>query len=381
MVAALDALGEPHSVDVERGTANRQRHGGVADRVDAPRGRGDDFDVNLVCVNADRVAVAMDRLGGNFTRHRHTIGMWAWEVEEFPQWMAGAQALVDEVWTPSAHSSRAIRRAIDKPVHTFPPPVVAHPRSARDRSSLGIPDGFVFLFCFDFHSVAERKNPVGLIDAFCRAFAPDEGPQLVLKSINGAANLVELERVRLRALGRPDIHLLDGYRDAADLRALIECCDAYTSLHRAEGFGFTLAEAMLAGKPVIGTGYSGNLEFMDETNSFLVDYAMTPIPPGCAPYPAGAGWADPDLDHAAALMRRAVEDPTGTGVVAARGRRAVVERHSPRARMPLLAARLAASRAAADDPVSRWVPPGRLGGIGGRLVRYVSRAAGPPADS
>ena len=110
-----------------------------------------------------------------------------------------------------------------------------------------------------------------------------------------------------------------------------------------------MAEAMLAGKPVIATGYSGNLEFMDEANSFLVGYDLVPIPEGCDPYPAGARWAEPDLDEAAGRMRRIVEDPAGARAVAERGRRDIDERHRPAARGPLVAARLAAIRAAAAD--------------------------------
>jgi hypothetical protein len=104
---------------------------------------------------------------------------------------------------------------------------------------------------------------------------------------------------------------------------------------------------------------------MDETNSFLVDYELTSIPPGCDPYPSTSRWAEPDLEHAAELMRRVVEDPTGAAAVAERGRRTIAERHSPAARVPLLAARLAAARAAAavvTVPLPRWRT--RLGGRG-----------------
>ena len=128
VVSVLEALGEPHALVYERITASRQRHEAVDAGVD-----GTDLDLNLVCVNADRVSAVLDRLGGNFRRNRRTIGLWAWEVEEFPAWMAGAQEFVDEVWTASAHSQRAIGAAIDKPVHTLPAPVVDRPSSGRDR--------------------------------------------------------------------------------------------------------------------------------------------------------------------------------------------------------------------------------------------------------
>jgi glycosyltransferase involved in cell wall biosynthesis len=353
MVAALDALGEPHSVLFEKGVPQRQAHPDVAGRSRVESSEDDELDLNLVCINADPMPAVLDRLWPRFTDGRWTIGSWMWEVEAFPPWMASAADLVDEVWTASAHSAAAIGSAIDKPVHTFPLPVIPHRASALGRSDFGLPGGFMFLFCFDFYSVAERKNPFGVIDAFRRAFAPGEGPHLVLKTINGSDKLPELERLRLHAEGRPDIRIHDGYLDAPDQRALVACCDAYVSLHRAEGFGYTLAEAMLAGKPVIATGYSGNLEFMNDRNALLVGYTMTSIPEGCDPYPAGGRWAAPDVEEAAEYMRLVVDDPARAGALAQQGRRDISERHSPAARVPLLAARLAASRAAAADPARR----------------------------
>jgi glycosyltransferase involved in cell wall biosynthesis len=263
--------------------------------------------------------------------------------------MAESAELVDEIWTYSAFSARAIRRTVDKPVYRFPLPVVPGPVGQKSRAELHLPEGFVFLFSFDFHSVAERKNPSGVVEAFCRAFQPNEGPQLVVKSINGMADVVELERLRSLALDRDDIHIIDGYFDRADQRALMASCDAYVSLHRAEGFGYTLAEAMLAEKPVIATGYSGNLEFMNEDNSFLVGYRLIPVREACEPYPTTATWADPDLDEAAALMRTVVADPARAKRVGGQARRDIAEHHSPAARAPLLAARLAAARVAAAD--------------------------------
>jgi glycosyltransferase involved in cell wall biosynthesis len=385
LVAGVEAAGERVAVLSERATANRQQHdapvlaGGVAG------GDGGTFggDIDLVCVNADRLPAVLDRLAVGPGRRAYTVGMWSWEVEHVPPLHARAAGLVDEVWACSVWAADAIRRAVvDTPVHAVPNPVVERPPRPRSRAQLGLPDGFVFLFCFDFFSVAERKNPLGALEAFRRAFTPGEGPQLVLKSINGSVALSELERLRVAAGDRPDVHLVDGYLDAQDQRALVAGCDAYVSLHRAEGFGYTMAEAMLLAKPVIATGYSGNLEFMDERNSFLVGHEMVTIPEGCEPYPAGAAWADPDVDEAAAVMRRLVEDPAGARAVGRRARDDIRRFHSPAARAPLVAARLAASRAAlADRRVARArARPSPLVRAGRRAARgavgALRRAAG-----
>jgi glycosyltransferase involved in cell wall biosynthesis len=380
MAATLGALGEEVELVTETGTSSRQRHVEPASSsATAPRaaaGPAAGLDVNLVAVNADRLPAVLDRLGGSFTRGRHTIGMWAWEVEHFPDQFAAAAALVDEVWAISRHAADAIARKVDVPVHSVPPPVVDRAPSPRSRRELGLPDGFVFLFCFDYFSVAARKNPVGLVEAFRRAFAPGEGPRLVVKSINGHRMLADLERVHHAAVGRPDIEVVDRYLDAADQRALIASCDAYVSLHRAEGFGYTMAEAMLAGRPVIATCYSGNLEFMDEANSFLVGYEPAAIPERCDPYPAGSTWAEPDLDEAAALMRLVVDDPARARAVGERARDDIRRFHSPEARVPLVAARLAAVRSARAD---RAATVARASRSDAAALRRMARAGLRPA--
>jgi glycosyltransferase involved in cell wall biosynthesis len=183
---------------------------------------------------------------------------------------------------------------------------------------LGLPtDRVLFLFTFDFNSNVGRKNPEGVIDAFAKAF-PQRGPAsplLVLKSINierhpeFAAHLQE----RVERVGG---HLINAHLSQQDMANLFDACDVYVSLHRSEGFGLGMAEAMSVGKPVIATGYSGNLAFMNVANSCLVGYHLRPVTgadhlfnPGAAPiYPEGALWAEPDLDQAAEWMRMLAAD-------------------------------------------------------------------------
>jgi hypothetical protein len=147
------------------------------------------------------------------------------------------------------------------------------------------------------------------VEAFSRAFAPDEGPILVIKTINGDRFAGESGRLRAAAAARPDVFIVDRTLSAAEYHGLIDACDAYASLHRAEGFGLTIAEAMALGKPTIATGYSGNLEFMNDGNSYLVPGELVPIPAGLEPYTAGGCWAEPDLDVAATVLRRVVDRP------------------------------------------------------------------------
>lgn len=323
-VDAVAASGVPFTTVGYRATNSRQLHPFAVAGASAR-----DLDTNVVVVNADQFAHFASEAGSSFFAGRYTIAQWAWELEEFPRQYWPVLDLVSEVWAVSEFARSAIAAVTDKPVLAFPHPIVPPVVDDRiDRAALGLPEGFVFLFCFDLFSVLERKNPLGLIEAFCRAFEPGEGPTLVLKAINGAACVNELEHLRWATKGRKDIVLLDRYLDHDEQGALMALCDCYVSLHRSEGFGLTMAEAMALGKPVIATGYSGNLDFMDASTAYLVPATMASVPKGCDPYPAGAEWAEPDLDEAARLMRAVIEHPDEAAAVGERARQSVLANHS-----------------------------------------------------
>ncbi len=298
------------------------------------------YDTTIACVNADQLPLLTDQMGDRLPVAATTIGVWAWEVEIFPQWMARSSALVDEIWVYSRHAAEALAEVCLVPVHIFSPPVALPDDRAIDRSELGIGDDFTFLFCFDFASGFERKNPLGVIEAFCHAFAPGDGPRLVIKSVNGPTARIAWARLQAAAAGRADIELRDGYEPVRRQRALMAACDCYVSLHRAEGYGLTMAEAMAAGRPVIATGYSGNLEFMAPDNSMLVPFEMGRIPFGCYPYPPHAFWAEPDVDAAAEVMRRAASDPAAAAALGERARAHIARELSVDAKVDFVRGRL-----------------------------------------
>jgi glycosyltransferase involved in cell wall biosynthesis/SAM-dependent methyltransferase len=346
LIAALKAADIPHATIPYSATPSRQDHPFEAS------GAGDEsYDTNLVCVNADQTPYFARDVGPGFFAGRYTIGYWYWEVENFPPSMHPAFDVVDEVWVGSEFVAKSVAAVATKPVHTVPPPIIIPTYSADlTRADLGLPERYIFLFVFDFFSILERKNPFGLIEAFKRAFAPDEGPLLYLKTINGDKRLVELERLRAAIGDRPDILLADGYLPVDRKNALIGLADCYVSLHRSEGFGLTMAEAMALGKPVIATAYSGNVDFMNPANSYLVDYALTTVPPGCAPYPVGTPWAEPNLDEAARLMRYVFEHPVEATEKARLARDDIHTRHSPQARGTLIGRHLDRIRRVRIDP-------------------------------
>jgi glycosyltransferase involved in cell wall biosynthesis/SAM-dependent methyltransferase len=324
LMNAIETAGLPVATITYDATLSRQAYP-FADRS----ANGSAYDINVLCVNADSTPRFARDVGPGFFAGRHTAGYWFWEVEQFPSSMHPAFDVVDEVWTATDFIANAVRAVGVKPVYTVPLPVpVPQYSPALTRAKLGLPDRYAFLLIFDFLSVVERKNPQGLIEAFTRAFAPDEGPMLVLKSINGDLRLSELERLRAMVGGRSDVRILDVYYTEEEKNALVGTCDCYVSLHRSEGLGLTMAEAMALGKPVIATGYSGNLHFMTPENSYLVDYSRVNVPAGCEPYPTTAFWAEPNIEQAAGYMREVYEQPALADRKARKARQDILERHN-----------------------------------------------------
>jgi glycosyltransferase involved in cell wall biosynthesis len=190
------------------------------------------------------------------------------------------------------------------PVVPMLPGVVLPPFERKPRSAFGLRDDrFVFLFTFDLFSTLARKNPLGLIAAFRKAFGREEPVELVVKVSRGDAMSTDFAVLKA-ACDVNGVTLLNSVLPRNDLLALMACADCYVSLHRSEGLGLGLAESMLMGKPVIGTGYSGNLDFMTAENSYLVRCERVPCAEDAPPYKKGFIWGEPDVNHAAELMRR-----------------------------------------------------------------------------
>lgn len=273
--------------------------------LDTPDSHGDPrFGVSLLAVNADQTGHVLKR-HPEMARDRYRIGLWAWELEEFPEQFDFAFGLVDEVWTISEFCAKAIGKRSPVPVRVIPVPV-------EDRGEpLPTPEDMPlqFLFMFDFNSTIERKNPYAVIEAFQRAFGDRDDVRLVIKAINGENHLRDVEPLRMQVAGDPRIELMERFLSVSELDRLYRESVCYVSLHRSEGFGLTVAEAMIRGLPVISTDYSGTAEFLDAETGWPIRYTMTTVPAGCEQYPEGAIWAEPDIDAAAAAMCEIAANP------------------------------------------------------------------------
>jgi glycosyltransferase involved in cell wall biosynthesis len=339
VVAGLDAAGVPvlpmHPPDVP---PSRQGAAFATAPLDGVR-----MPASLLCLTAlETVAFAGQVGAGWFAGHR-TAGLWWWEVEEFPEVLHPGFAHVDEVWAGSAHVRDAIARVSPVPVRHVRVPVRRAAPPPRSRAALGLPeDGRpVFLTTFGYFSSVVRKNPGAVIDAFARAFAPGEA-HLVVKCIDEGHHPAEHAALLAHAASHPDVEVRGGYLDRDELDALIAAATAVVSLHRAEGFGFTPAEAMAQGVPVVGTRYGGVLDFMTDDNALLVDCRMVRIGEHGGPYPHDARWAEPEVEHAAVLLRRLADEPELAHRLGARAARDLADGWSAAAAGATLAAALQA---------------------------------------
>ena len=249
------------------------------------------------------------QLGKEKWDKHYNIAFWLWEMQEFPREWVPMISQLDEIWTPAEFVSNAVRKVTNKPVYTIPYSVEAPYDKNCDRAFFHLPeDKFLFLMLFDSNSITERKNPMGVIQAFRKAF-PDEDDSVGLIVKIGNARNYEIEEIK-SALNGYNIYFVEGMLDKKVVNSLIRCADVYVSLHRAEGFGLVLAEAMLLKTATIATNYSANTEFQDNSSACLVDYTLVPVGKDIYPYKKEYMWAEPDINQASNYMRKLYTDST-----------------------------------------------------------------------
>ncbi|MFL5295193.1 MAG: glycosyltransferase family 4 protein [Phenylobacterium sp.] len=279
--------------------------------------------VNIFGVNGDEAARVIARVGSAAFDAAYNVAYPAWELAEYPKDWAQVLDRFDEIWAPSAFVHQALQGAVSRPVHRMPLAVDLKLSCFLGRRYFGIPeDAFVVLFFFDFLSFAARKNPAAVLQAFeiVARRRPEADICCVIKSRGGrGAEAAEAElEARVAALG-PRAMTLSGDLTDNEIKNLVRNADVFLSLHRSEGFGRGMAEAMAFGRPAIATGYSGNLDFMPGGTGLLVDYDLVPVAPGAYPRGEGQVWAEPSVEHAATLIEQLLDNP---GEARAMGRQA-----------------------------------------------------------
>ncbi|AUN33968.1 glycosyltransferase family 4 protein [Niveispirillum cyanobacteriorum] len=268
------------------------------------------YRINLLCTTGIEAARLAAVEGTRLFDGRRTIGYWPWELSSWPEEWRHAYNLVDEVWASSRHTYEAYAKSSPKPVRHMPMAVTTGGSAGMTRLDFGLPEHrFLFIFAFDFLSGMRRKNPQACVQAFRYAFPlGDEPVGLVIKAMRPAPDNPAWQALVTEAGADPRITIINGTLTRNAVLDLCRVCDCFLSLHRSEGFGRGIAEAMMMGKPAIVTGYSGNLDFTTPGTAALVDHTLCPVAVGDYPFGEGQVWAEPDIAHAAWWMQRLVKD-------------------------------------------------------------------------
>jgi len=303
-LAALQQAGcDARGIDL---SAALMQDGRIADYTVPDSGSGAGPGTIILHVSGFVMALAMLRLGRRRVRGKTIIGYWAWELPDLtPEWRAGLR-FVHEIWVPSRFTAAAVARHTGLPVRVVPHPVPFAAGSAAPAPA-GAP--LTVLVAFDMRSGFVRKNPLAAIAAFRGAFGSDPSARLIVKVSQAMAYPPGWHALEMAVAGAANIELTDRQLDAAGMAALLDGADIVLSLHRAEGFGLVLAEAMQRGKAVVATGWSGNTDFLTSKNSCPVACRLVPArdPQGSYDHP-DQSWAEADIADAAQQLRR-LTDP------------------------------------------------------------------------
>jgi glycosyltransferase involved in cell wall biosynthesis len=285
--------------------------------------------VQIFNVNADQLPQVVAHMAPRLRPGAVRINIPFWELSRYPDsWLPGLME-TDEIWAPSRFIARALESRLGKKVIYMPVALELTPPAPMPRARFNLPEGgFLFFFAFDFLSFIERKNPGAAIAAFREAFPQRGQAGLVLKCMNGAMAPDKLARFREHLADDPDIFLIDDTLSRNDTLALIASTDAIVSLHRSEGLGLLIGEAMLLGKPVIATDYSASQDLLSEATGYPVKFRLVPVRDGEYPFAEGQIWAEPDISHAATLMRTLCRDPAQAAPLVHRAREHMREQFS-----------------------------------------------------
>lgn len=232
------------------------------------------------------------------------IGYWAWELPDPPPDWIGCDANLDEIWTPSRFSRDSLMRGMRRPIEVVPHVL---PAAKRRNPESGAP--FTVLTMADSRSSLSRKNPEGAVRAFLSAFGASPAARLLLKLGVSDSDLEALNARLGGALAAPNVEVIREFLNDDALAALYQRADVLLSLHRAEGFGLPMLEALARGIPTVATGWSGNMDFTTAENSLLVPYSIVPVADPGAVY-HGSRWAEPDIGAAAMALTRLAGDPS-----------------------------------------------------------------------
>ena len=328
MLRALDSAGMPFAIyPFSKDAESRLIGPFLDDRYD----RDGVYDINVVYMQVNKLPYYYSELRKQLTGARYNILRTYWELAEAPLAWGALLEPIDELWVPNSFVADAFRRIFDRTITVVPVCINVDRKRRYGRRHFGLDDRrFTFLFSFDYYSASTRKNPLGVVQAFQYAFLNQEIEVSLLIKSTGPKELDATASQQLENLSTldPRITIWDQSLSRDEMLSLIDNCDCYISLHRSEGFGLGMAEALALGKPVIATDYSGNRDFLTADTGFPVPFSLRKLMPGEYPMGEGQSWAEPDLRVAIEQMRAVFANREERQTRAARGERYIEEHYS-----------------------------------------------------
>ncbi len=288
------------------------------------------FAINVTHINPDQYQMVSELFSLSAFDKRYNIAVWLWELENIPKEWLWVFPYLNEIWTPSQFIRDAIRKVSPIPVTLIPYGIEAPVNVECDRTFFGLPkDAFIVLCMFDSNSYASRKNPLGALEAFAKAFGRKHPRAIMVLKINNPKE-EDLQKIKADVGESENTIFFTKTLEKAQANALINCCDVFISLHRSEGFGLVMAEAMLLGRAVIATNWSANTEFMNEKVACMVDYQFVSTNGQYQYDNTDQRWADANIDQAAYYLRRLYEDPLYYEQISNAGKAYIKEHLSPK---------------------------------------------------
>lgn len=309
-VRSAKLTGIPFSaIDAPMPGPSKSEHSLDSYLVEKPR-----YSVSLYCLPPSEIfRLGMESKQRLLNSGTYNIGGWHWELPKWPVDLKSVTDGVDEIWVYTDFVYQAFSEHTNGPILKMPLAVELPVHPGRNRAPFKLPkESFLFLLMFDGNSWLSRKNPIAAVRAFKKAFAGNRHVGLVIKAISLNRASAGWKEVEAEIGGDERVIVIDETLDRPALTQLMASCDAYVSLHRSEGFGRIIAEAMLLGIPTVTTNFSGNTEFCTAETSYLVNGPLIGLKSGDYLFAEGQQWCDPDVDEAAQQMQRLYEDKKQT---------------------------------------------------------------------
>ena len=288
------------------------------------------YDLNIIVVAADQMPNVLNSIDGRLLNNSYNVLQTFWELPRAPRDWRWVLSSINEIWAPNKFVADAFRPVFSGPITLIPPVVHVGEGPFPSRHHFGMDaNRFYFMFSFDYYSSPHRKNPIGAIEAFQRAFPNGkENVGLIIKSNGNVQDNLDVKTVVAQAAAAdPRIVVVEKSMPRAEILGLIRACDAYVSLHRSEGFGMGIAEAMSFGRVVIATDFSGSTDFVTPETGFPVQFTLRHVADHQYQWSDKQMWAEPDMDSATAAMETAWRFPDLARERASAGQRLVRQRY------------------------------------------------------